>query len=228
MRKATLLITLLILTSCGVKIPLSELHTLEPIKAYETSNDFLAKKPMTAKLGVFVMEKSKQHITTKGIFNLDTGKINKMGESAWAIEYKGENYFSLGYSDDVNHWNSYAKFDIEGKYCAIIIDENSPSILNSTSVTYGGGISGFLLSESRKWGKNWKDKNGNKKKLLFIDNEDVKNKFIGRNPSSHGNYLTKQQFQKILHVTGTAMSDEKIKDIEFEKILELIKTANKQ
>lgn len=216
MKHRSLFLTFLILTSCGVqKIPPSELHTLEPVKLYETSNDFLNKQIMESEWGVLVKDKSDQHITIKGIFNLNTGEKNRKGISAWAIEYNDENYFNLGYSDDVNHWGSYAKFDIEGKYCGIIIDDNSPYILKTTSQTYGGGLAGVLIAESLKWGKNWKDENGVKKRLLFIDTEDV-----------HGNYLTKKQFEKILNETGTTLADEKIKDIEFNKILELIKSAN--
>lgn len=83
------------------------------------------------------------------------------------------------------------------------------------------------MAESLKWGKNWKDENGNKKKLLFIDTEDIQYKMMKRNESSHGNYLTRNQFKMILKETGTALTDEKIKDIEFTKIIEFINSANK-
>src|SRR5690606_9201883 len=145
---------------------------------------------------------------TKGVFDLKTGKKNKKGISAWAIEYNGNNYFNLGYSNDVNHWGSYAKFDIEGKYCVIIIDDNSPYILKTTSQNYGGGLAGVLMAESLKWGKNWKDENGIKKRLLFIDTEDVQYSMMNRNESSHGNYLTRNQFKMILKETGTVLTDE--------------------
>lgn len=229
MKKTILFFALLILTSCGVqKIPLNQLHTLEPVKLYETSNDFLNKQPMEKELGILVKDKSDQHITTKGIFDLKTGEKSKSGISAWAIEYNNNYYFNLGYSTDVNHWGSYAKFDIKGKYCAIIIDENSPYILKSTSQTYGGGLAGSLIAESLKWGKNWKDEEGNKKRILFIDTEDIHNKMMSRNESAHGNYFTKKHFKKILDETGTVLTDEKIKDIEFNRIIELIKSANEK
>ncbi|MBI6120410.1 hypothetical protein [Salegentibacter maritimus] len=229
MKHTILFFALLILTSCGVqKVPLNELHTLEPVKLYENSNDFLNKQPMEKELGILVKDKSDQHITTKGIFDLKTGEKSKNGISAWAIEYNKDHYFNLGYSTDVNHWGSYAKFDIEGKYCAIIIDENSPYILKSTSQTYGGGLAGGLIAESLKWGKNWKDEEGNKKRILFIDTEDIHNKMMSRNESAHGNYFTKKQFKKILDETGTVLTDEKIKEIEFHRIIELIKSANEK
>lgn len=229
MKQTTLIFALLLLTSCGVqKVPLNELHTLEPVKLYETSNDFLNKKPMKNELGVLVKDKGNQHITTKGVFDLTTGVRSKKGISAWAIEYNDNLYFNLGYSTDVNHWGSYARFDIEGKYCAIIIDDNSPYILKSTSQSYGGGLAGVLIAESLKWGKNWKDENGSKKRLLFIDTEDVQNQMMNRNESAHGNYFTKKQFKKILDETGTVLTNEKIKDIEFDRIIKLINSANEK
>lgn len=77
-------------------------------------------------------------------------------------------------------------------------------------------------------GKNWKDKNGNKKRVLLIDTEDVRNKNGIRNQSSIGNYLTRKQFEKIMHESGSTLRNEKIKDIEFEKVLELIKILNER
>ncbi len=229
MKQSILFYAMLILTSCGVqKVPLNELHTLEPVKLYETSNDFLNKQSLENELGILIKDKSDQHITTKGVFDLNTGEKSKRGISAWAIEYNDNHYFNLGYSNDVNHWGSYAKFDIEGKYCIIIIDDNSPYILQSTSQTYGGGLAGVLMAESLKWGKNWKDENGNKKRLLFIDTEDVQNRMMNRNESAYGNYFTKRQFNKILEETETVLTDEKIKDIEFDRIIELINKANKK
>ena len=183
---------------------------------------------MEIELGVLVKDKSDQHITTEGLFDLKTGERHKKGLSAWAIKYNEANYFNLGYSNDVNHWGSYAKFDIEGKYCAIIIDDNSPYVLRSTSQTYGGGLSGVLMAESLKWGRNWKDAEGNKKRLLFIDTGDIRSQIGTRNESAHGNYLTKKQFKKLLDETGTVLTDEKTKDIEFGRIIDLINTANEK
>lgn len=137
MKQPLLFFILITLTSCGVqKVPLTELHTLQPVKLYETSTDFINKEPMDSQLGILLKNISNQHITTKGVFDLKTGKRDKKGISAWAIEYNDNNYFNLGYSNDVNHWGSYAKFDIEGKYCVIIIDDYSPYILKTTSQNY--------------------------------------------------------------------------------------------
>ncbi|MEP6262876.1 MAG: hypothetical protein ABJ092_14965 [Gillisia sp.] len=227
MKKILFILSILTLMSCGTqKIALNELHTLDPVTLYETTNTYLNDKPMNVDAGVLIKDKSNQHITIKGIYDLKTGEKIEKGISAWALKYKDENYFNLGYSTDLNHWNSYAKLDIEGKYSAVIIDDNSPYILKSSGNTYGGGVAGVLIAESLKWNKNWKDKNGNKKKIIFIDTRDISPKNLNRNASSHGNYLTRKQFQKVLDEVNMELSEEKIKEIEFEKVIEIIESAN--
>lgn len=95
MKKTLIFFMLLNLISCGVqKIPLSELHTLEPVKLYETTNDFINNQHMGIDVGVLIKDKSIQHITTKGVFDLKTGEVSKKGGSAWAIEYNNEHYFN--------------------------------------------------------------------------------------------------------------------------------------
>ena len=227
MKKTVLILCLLSLISCGVsKVPTEELHTLDAVSLYETTDDYLNRKPMAVDAGVLIKDQSDQHITIKGIFDRKTGEKIDKGISAWAMEYKDENYFNLGYSTDVNHWSSYAKFDIEGKYSAIIIDDDSPYLLKTTSNAYGGGLAGSLIAESVKWNKNWKDENGNKKRILFIDTEDISPKMLNRNASSHGDYLTRKQFEKLMEEAGIKLPEEKIRDIEFEKVIEIIEAAN--
>lgn len=227
MKRIFLLFTILLLVSCGVKkVPQNELGLLKPVKLYETTETFQNNHPMDVNAGVLLKDQSDQHITIKGIFDLKTGEKIDKGISAWAMEFNGENYFNLGYSTDVNHWSSYSKFDVEGKYSLVIIDDNSPDILKRTSNSYGGGLTGALIAESLKWGKNWKDSDGVKKKILLIDSGDISRAAGNRNRSSHGNYMTRKQFQKILDETGTSLTEGKIKDIEFEKVLEIIEMAN--
>lgn len=227
MKRFLLLFSTLLFLSCGVqKVKQQDLGLLKPVTLYETTETFLNNEPMHVNAGILVKDQSDQHITLKGIFDRTTGEKIDKGLSAWAMEFNGDKYFNLGYSTDVNHWKTYAKFDIEGKYSVIVIDDSSPNVLKTTSNSYGGGLAGALAAESLKWGKNWKDRNGDKKRILIIDTEDVSPKRGNRNRSSHGNYMTRKQFQKIIAETEVNLSEEKIKDIKFEKIIEVIETAN--
>jgi len=62
--------------------------------------------------------------------------------------------------------------------------------------------------------------------LLLIDTEITFDKTVGRNKGSLGNYLTRRNLKKIIQESGLNVTDERVKDIEFEKILEIIETAN--
>jgi hypothetical protein len=227
MKNSYLLLALIVISCQVLKVPLDELDKLEKVMLYETTQDYLDNKPMRVQVGVLIEEKSQQHITIKGIFDSKTGLIMKKELSAWALKYEGQNYFNLGYSNDVNHWNSYAKFDIEGRYSIIIIDENSPSVLNSSSVSYGGGLAGVLMSESTKWGKNWRDSNGMKKKILLIDTKEIKPKSLSRNSGSLGNYLSRKKFHEIVNQSQSNLTEDKLKNLTYEEVIEMIKFANK-
>ncbi len=228
MKKIIFFLSIITFTSCEVqKLAVSEVNNLQPITLYETTSDYLLKKPMQVNAGILIKNQSNQHITIKGVYDLKSGIKVKGGSSAWAFEYKGNHYFNLGYSSDVNNWYSYAKLDIDGKYCAVIIDNNSPNVLLTTSTNYGGGLAGALAVESIKWNKNWKDKNGNKKKILFIDTNMISAKIFNRNTGSLGDYLTRSQLKNLMIKLNIPISDEKIKDIEFERVIEIIEIANK-
>lgn len=227
MKYAVLFLSFFIFVSCGVqKIPLDELDTLIPVKLYATSNEYIQKTPMAVIAGVLTKEASRQHIKIKGFFDLNTGKKLNDVRFAWAIEYKGGVYFNLGYSSDVNHWNSFAKFDIEGRYCAVIINENSPNILKTTSNKYGGGIVGVLAQESHKWNKNWIDKYNLKVKILLVDTHDTIPKFGVSRKYIEGNYLTRKKLEEILEEMAITLTVEKTKDVKFEKVIEIIERAN--
>jgi len=223
----TLVVLINLLYACGPqKATLTEIQTSKPVKLYETTKDYLNNNPMDVHVRAVIKDSSKQHITVKKFIDAETGLKNKKALSAWALNYNGKNYFNLGYSDDVNHWRSYAKFDIEGRYCAIIVDDNSPVVLRTNGNYYGGGLTGVLISESSKWNKNWKDKNGKKKKIIFIDTQKIKPKLMNRNPGSLGNYLTRRQLKKIIKAYNIDVNTDKIKDVSFEKVIEIINYIN--
>ena len=227
MKKLILIITLVSLYSCGTqKASQAEIAKSKPIILYETTNDFTTNSPMQIKANAVIKKESNQHITIKKIIDPISGMKIKRAISAWAIKYNGNNYFNLGYSNDLNNWKSYAKFDIEGKICAIIIDKNSPNILKNSSTYYGGGLTGVLIGESTKWGKNWKDKKGNKKKILFIDTSNTLNKINGRNQGSLGNYLTRKDLKELIKKYQINIDTNNINEISFEKAIEIIKMIN--
>lgn len=226
MKKLIFISVVILLAACGTqKVSQAELSNAKPVVIYKTTRDFNTKNALKVNAVAVVSKEGLEHITIKKFVDNDTGLKMKFRYPIWAISYNGNNYFHLAYSADVYHSNSFAKFDIEGRICAIIIDENSPPVLQSTSNYYGGGLTGVLIGESNKWGKNWMDKDGNKKKILFIDTWDkpiINNKEL----ESSGNYLTRKQLKDIIATHNINVDYSKIKDIKFEKIIEIIETIN--
>ena len=148
MKPNFLYISFLFFLSCGVKnIPMDQLNELQPVKLYATTLDFLNKQPMMVDAGALINNQSDQHITVKDFFNMETGQKISRAMSAWAVEYKEKNYFNLGYSTEVHNWKSFAKLDLEGKYCLTIIDDKSPKVFKHTNNSYLGGLSGYLATQ---------------------------------------------------------------------------------
>lgn len=223
--KYLILILSLFIFSLGnaQKIPLDD---LVPVKLYKTTEDYVNKNPMDINAAVLIKEESRQHIKIKNIYNLNTGKkINKI-LSAWAIEYKEGLYYNLMYSNDVKHFKSFAKFDIEGRYCAVIVNENSPYILKTNSNFYGGGVVGVLAKESHKWNKNWVDQYNLKVKILLVDTQDIETGLGVRKKYVLGDYLSRKKLEDILSEMGITLTVEKMKDVKFEKVIEIIERAN--
>lgn len=231
MNKLFFALVLFLMFSCEVqKLPADQLSNLKPVKLYDTTEDYLNRKAREVDAGVLIKNQSNQHITIKGFFDLKTGIKIHRGISAWAIEYDSSRYFNLGYTTVLNYWKSYAKFDVEGKYCAIIIDGGSPAVLTVTSSNNAGGFGlvGVLAAESVKWNKNWKDKDGIKKRVLFINTNDIQPNFLARNAVSVGGYLTRQDVRDLVSILGIDLGDAKVNELDFEQVIDMIKEANKK
>lgn len=228
MKKLFFVSILYLLFSCEVqKLPANQLSNLKPVKLYDTTEDYLHRKAREVDAGVLVKNESHQHVTINGVFDLKTGVEIKRGISAWSIEYNGFNYFNLGYCNYLNNWQSFVKFDVEGKYCAIIIDEKSPDILNKTKGYYGD--TGMLLgSDLVKINTNWRNEDNTRKKVLFVDTAIKARQFGARNRGSLAYYLTRGQVEELLEIIDAKLVQGKIRDIDLEEVIEIIKMANRK
>jgi hypothetical protein len=199
----------------------------KPITIYENTTSFLQKEGMVNTVGIIKSE-SEKHVHMKKILNPDPGK-QKRGLTPWAIKYNEAEYFNLGYSDDLNNWNLFARFDIIGKYSAIFIDKDSPKIFYNNGITYGGGVSGALFKDSVKWNKAWIDKNGDKKRILFIDSRVYTPKNVSRvEDGILGNYLTRDQLKELITVNKIDVQGKAPKDLSFEEVAKIIQKLNEE
>lgn len=199
--------------------------TESPIKLYQNTRDFIKGTAWEVNAIALIEHESDHHIQIKKIIDSVTKKSIKRGTSAWAIEYKGEKYFNLGYSGDLNRWNHYIKFDVIGRYSVIIIDDTIPFNTKADTGYYGAGLSGVLIGESNKWGKKWKNNNDEKKKILFIDLHDLdrKSHFSYNAQCTTANYLTRTKLKEIM---GEKFPDINVKDVSFDQAMEIINSLN--
>lgn len=198
---------------------------VEPLILFTATREFLNNSAFEGEAFAYVDPISAKHLRIKKIVDKN-GKKLKEGSSAYAIQYKGENYFNLGYSTDLNNWTFYAKFDIVGRYCAIIIDDDTPAVIRKGGSNYPMGAAGALMKDSVKWGKAWLDKDGKKKRLLFIDTLKYEPESGSRNGGSIGNYLSRSEFMDILTAHKLDIRDRKVKELTFEEVIQLINELN--
>lgn len=227
MKRFIIIFTLISLYSCGTqKASVTEIANAKPIILYETTSDFVNKKPMELKVKALIESKSNKHITFTKLIDPSSGNIVKLNVYIWAVEFNGKNYFSLDFSTDLPKPNTYVKFDIEGKICAIIIDKDSPSILKENNINYGNVVADIIVSGISEKTTNWKDKNQKLKKILFINTDDILEKDINRYPNLIGDYLTRKQLKYLIKSNNITIHSDKIKDVSFEKIIEIIEIIN--
>ncbi|HEY0055271.1 MAG TPA: hypothetical protein VGB63_07940 [Pedobacter sp.] len=205
---------------------LSSIYSISQVKEasialYATPSDFVHNRKANVKAIAIIKDESDQHLSLKSIIDSSSRKNIKKVFTAWGLEYNGNKYFNLQHSSDLFHPQVFIKLDIVGRYSVAFIDDNSPKILRSRESTYygvglAGAVTGVLVNESYKWNKNWFDKNGKQKKIIFIDNYEF-------NPKAIGSYLSRVQLKKLLPSTDF---ETRVKEIPFEEIVEIIKSHN--
>lgn len=214
-----IIISVLIFQNCFTQI--KEI----PVKLYNRTVDFTRDLSWDVDAIAIIKNESDYHFQIKNVIDSSTRKKLKGGDLAWAMEYNGKKYLNLGYSDDLNNWNFYLQFDIIGKYSAIIINDKIPIIIKNGGGNFGGGLSGALIKGSSKWGNNWKDKNNENKKILFIDTTNPSTQKIGSRNAycSEANYLTRKQLKKL---SKEKFPNIDFEDVTFEKAIEIIYALN--
>jgi hypothetical protein len=195
----------------------------QSVTLYPATREFLNDDPIPTEAFALVERLSDNHLKIKKFVD---GNGKKIKGTAFAIKYDGESYFNLFYSIDLNNIYYYAKFDIIGRYCAVIIDENTPAPIRNGGTSYPLGAAGALMKDSVKWGKAWLDKDGKKKRILFIDTLKYEPGTGARNGASIGNYLTRSQLTDILKAHKIDIEDKEAKDLSFEEVIRFINEMN--
>jgi len=155
------------------------------------------------------------------VLNSSTNKKDKLTSTSWAIKYKSEEYINFRYSEDYQNLEIYVKPDTSyGMYYLVFIDNDTENMIKSGGTNYGGGLQGYLMKESDRWGKSWKNKKEEKVKILLFDTSIQDQKHIKGHKNSIGKLVTRKNINEVL---GAKLTKEKIKYLKFEDVIELIK-----
>ncbi|MDQ8004743.1 MAG: hypothetical protein REI64_08095 [Pedobacter sp.] len=194
------------------------------VNLYKTTDDYIIKKYTDTGISLIVKEIGENHIQIKKFIDIHTGKTLNNKNTSWAIVYKGNTYLNLGYTNDLNNWKIFLRFNLEGNnFCASFIDEETPNSIKNSGAYYGGGLTGVLIKESTKWGKNWIKENGSKVKILFTNLNKQNQPFGNRNKSSLGYFITRKELKEKLQLEE---KDEKIESMSFEEAISAINQKN--
>lgn len=181
---------------------------LEHVKFFKTTDDFIKNTVTSDNKVILIKQKIKieqfdslsntlSFLTSKKIIEKENSQISKDEEKYFALQYGDHYFYNLKYSPNIKNVGSWAKIDVLGKYCLILIypkSELSRSIGNNQYMIMGGGLTGALISESAKWGKNFVNNKQEKIKIIFID---TTKQTMAKKTISKGDLLSKKDLKNL-------------------------------
>ncbi len=210
---------------------------IENVKFYKTTDDFLSRTPTAEDKLVVLKGKQAREIASDSLRNniplimadkvaYNNSSLEKFreGERSWMLEFNGDFYFNLGYSQEVNSWGDWSRLDLVGKYCLIFIKPKS-YLDKQIGKGYGGtgGLAGALTRESFKWGKNLESVNNEKMKVLFINTSKQSNPYMSRFKGSIAYILTKKDLRNLSELYSIKFDE---KEATFEDVVDFVKKIN--
>lgn len=187
---------------------------------YNTGEDY-NNNALSTTYKAIINEDSDVHFVIKKFIDAKTGEKIKKGKNAWAIRYNNSNYFNLSYSKYDSAQGIFVKFNLEGRYCVVAIDKNSPFM--SPTEHYGPGVLQLILAEeASKWHKKWLDKEGVKKGIFIIDTVIENSNFH----SSSAKVLNAKRLKKLIKKNKLPIDTKTLTELSFEEVMDIIKLAN--
>lgn len=209
-------------SSCSTPHKMIDPSDRSIIKLYLSTEDYKNKNPSKSSTYTEIVEQTEQYIIIDRIYESLTNLPLKDARNPWAISYKNVIYFNMTYSLDYPGRNLYAKFDIEGKFCALIIDENtSPKITNGKY--YGNGLTSIINKEISKTGRDWVDKESKKVRILVFNSTKIDKDSIYGHKVAYAKILTRKNINKLLNLT---LSEKIISEMNADEVILLIQKIN--
>jgi hypothetical protein len=140
---------------------------------YFTTRDYLDGKLSDSEVILVTREMGDDYMYVQDVLEKETRKRSKNGIKAWAIEYNGDAYFHLMYSEKTGIPRYYVMLDIKGTYCLAVMGQAFLPSLKKASPNLGvtGLVGTVAVAES--WGADFADSTGALHKVLVVDTRDV-------------------------------------------------------
>tara|TARA_R110002051_G_scaffold147880_1_gene220579 strand:- start:238 stop:903 length:666 start_codon:yes stop_codon:yes gene_type:complete len=195
------------------------------IRWYETTADYvynnLSEDYVIPKKIQF---ESERFLRITKLLNPATGKKSKKAGYPWAVSYNSIVYFNLRYGTSVQLDELYINPDITGRFCVVYADKETLEVIYQFSTQYyGGGLLGVLINDSGKWGRNWKNENDDKIKILIMDTKKLEILNSKGRGNSAWKVLSKDNFNEIFDLN---YDKEILKGLDLKEIKEIIDKKN--
>jgi len=181
---------------------------------YFYTSDYLNDQLSESEVILEAREMGDDYIYVKNVLEKDTHKRSKNGTKAWAIEYKGNAYLNLMYSENTKAPQFYVMLDIKGKYCVAIMDQKFLKSLKNAKNDYVmmGLIGSAVLTAAESWGANFADSTGSLKKVLVVDTRTTS----PTTKNSSGEFITRSKLKWFL---GKKQLEAKLDEYSVEDIV---------
>jgi hypothetical protein len=191
---------------------------------YVATEDYLLDRRAPENPVAVVKTIGDEYISTKQILDAETRKKSKNASMAWAIVYNDETYFHLRYGYDFKVPFFFVKLDVEGRFCLAIMEPSFLKPMDKQRGSYGGGLTGVLMKDSATWGGNYKDNDGNKKKIIFIDTKNLSISIpYNRSHNAAGLLLTRDILKQLI---GKDNITKDLSTYTVEEIVEIVENLN--
>lgn len=224
MRVQYFLLLVLLITGCAVKMIMPEDRLY--LDFYFHKSSYIYKKFNDQRAYTRILQHGDDFLIIDNVFSAESNEVIRKSVKVYGVRYKDENYLNMGYSDDYTQFGIFAKYDIEGKICALFIDDDtSKKVKSGGNDKYGVNLNGYISVKIEKWGNNWTKADGKKGKIIVLNAMDPKEYSTEKFNLDRAKLLTKKNFNELLF---THFTKDEINGFNFEDVVSIIEKFNLQ
>jgi hypothetical protein len=172
-----------------------------------------------------VVFESEEMLKIPKLIDCKTRKKSVKAGFPWAIYIDSIVYFNFRYGQGILCPELYVKPNVVGRYCVVYANKDyAKQIINYSVNYYGGGLTGALIKESEKWGRNWENQE-EKVKIFIVDTKKLELQHMNGYKNAAWKILDKNNINEIL---GTEFSKQEIDEISLQDIKEIIAKRNNE